>query len=154
TNRISKSASTPSGTVSKVQQIARDVGRNQTDMPNPLEESSPSEEAPPPKKSPERGRRETSRKPEEAAVVQKSPGKTPPPGRATRSERVVDLETIRMHFISAVGPIGSMLFDEAVDLLGKREARTSAGASALVRKLASEISDEAEAERFREEALG
>src|SRR5699024_2005726 len=67
TNRISKSASTPSGTVSKVQQIARDVGRNQTDMPNPLEESSPSEEAPPPKKSPERGRRETSRKPEEAA---------------------------------------------------------------------------------------
>src|SRR5699024_8544229 len=26
--------------------------RNQTDMPNPLEESSPSEEAPPPKKSP------------------------------------------------------------------------------------------------------
>lgn len=63
----------------------------------------------------------------------------------------VDLDNLRQRYISAIGPIGGALFDEAVDDLGA-EIGTAEGAKQLVEKLAAQIDDEGEASSFRRDA--
>lgn len=67
------------------------------------------------------------------------------------SAAAVDLDNLRQRYISAIGPIGGALFDEAVDDLGG-DIGTAGGAKQLVERLAQQIDDEAEAASFRRDA--
>lgn len=144
--------SAPGGTVSKTQRIARDVGGAQPEEPNPPEEAAHQE------KTPDRAKAEPPRNIAEPPAARERPGLAPAagpqPGREPGREQDVDLEAVRARFISAVGPIGSMLFDEVVEHMGKKKARSPEGVSVLVSELASEISDKMESKRFQEDILG
>jgi len=71
----------------------------------------------------------------------------------TTAESSADLDDIRERYVAAIGPIGSALFDEAVEELGD-ELRTPEGTKLLVEHLAQHIDEEEEAERFRSDATG
>ncbi len=60
----------------------------------------------------------------------------------------IDLESARQRYISAIGPIGGALFDEAVADLGD-ELSKPAGVRELIERLVEQIDDEAEAASFR-----
>lgn len=63
----------------------------------------------------------------------------------------VDLDSLRQRYISAIGPIGGALFDEAVDDLGN-DLGTAEGVKQLVDRLVEQIDDEGEASSFRRDA--
>ena len=63
----------------------------------------------------------------------------------------IDLDDLRQRYISAIGPIGGALFDEAVDDLGD-SIGTAEGVRQLVDKLAEHIDDDGEASSFRSDA--
>lgn len=67
------------------------------------------------------------------------------------SAPAVDLDSLRQRYISAIGPVGGALFDEAVDDLGSTIG-TAAGVKQLVEKLVEQIDDEGEAASFRRDA--
>ena len=60
----------------------------------------------------------------------------------------IDVDAVRQRYISAIGPIGGALFDEAVEEIGD-ELSKPAGARQLIEKLVEQIDDEAEAASFR-----
>lgn len=64
------------------------------------------------------------------------------------STPAIDFESVRQRYISAIGPIGGALFDEAVEDLGE-ELTKPVGVRQLVERLVEEIEDEAEAASFR-----
>ncbi len=63
----------------------------------------------------------------------------------------VDLDALRNRYIAAIGPIAGALFDEAVEELGDA-LQTNEGVEQLIRKLAQQIDDQAEADRFVQDA--
>lgn len=63
----------------------------------------------------------------------------------------LDLVDLRARYISAIGPIGGALFDEAVDALGDA-CGTPEGNRQLVKELARQIDEDDEAIRFRQYA--
>lgn len=67
------------------------------------------------------------------------------------AEATLDLGALREQYVSAIGPIGGALFDEAVDDLGA-ELGAPDGARKLIEELAAHIDDEAEARNFRRTA--
>lgn len=69
-------------------------------------------------------------------------------GEGGAAAPAIDLDTVRQRYISAIGPIGGALFDEAVEDLGD-ELGKPAGARQLIERLAEQIDDEAEAASFR-----
>lgn len=60
----------------------------------------------------------------------------------------IDLDAVRQRYISAIGPIGGALFDEAVEDLGT-ELGKPAGVRQLIERLVEQIDDESEAASFR-----
>lgn len=70
---------------------------------------------------------------------------------AAAAQASIDLDALREHYVSAIGPIGGALFDEVVDELGD-QLGTPGGAKKLVEQLAEQIDDEAEARKFRQAA--
>ncbi len=60
----------------------------------------------------------------------------------------IDVDAVRQRYISAIGPIGGALFDEAVEELGA-ELSKPAGVRQLIERLVDQIDDEAEAASFR-----
>lgn len=60
----------------------------------------------------------------------------------------IDLDAVRQRYISAIGPIGGALFDEAVEDLGA-ELGKAAGVHQLIERLVAQIDDESEATSFR-----
>lgn len=62
-----------------------------------------------------------------------------------------DLEALRTRYVSAIGPIAGALFDEAVAELGD-DLNSAEGVDQLIRKLADQIDDEAEAASFLRDA--
>lgn len=60
----------------------------------------------------------------------------------------IDLDTVRQRYISAIGPIGGALFDEAVEDF-RGELGKPAGARQLIERLVEQIDDEGEAASFR-----
>lgn len=67
---------------------------------------------------------------------------------AGRSAPAVDLDSVRQRYISAIGPIGGALFDEAVEEFGD-DLGTATGARKLIDRLTEQIDDEDEATSFR-----
>jgi len=61
----------------------------------------------------------------------------------------LDLDGLRTRYITAVGPIGGTLFDEALESVGD-ELGTPQGNRKLVERLAEQIDEEDEAFRFRQ----
>lgn len=89
------------------------------------------------------------------AVLEALAGTATPPAPAAASEDTpaapIDLEALRTRYIAAIGPIAGALFDEAVDELGGA-LDTQEGVERLIRRLADQIDDEQEAERFLRDA--
>ena len=71
-----------------------------------------------------------------------------PAGGGAGAAPAIDLDRARKRYISAIGPIGGALFDEAVDELGDRLS-TQDGVQQLVDRLTEQIDDEGEAKDFR-----
>ena len=65
----------------------------------------------------------------------------------------IDVDAVRQRYISAIGPIGGALFDEAVEDLGD-ELSKPAGVRQLIERLVEQIDDEAEAASFRNDVGG
>jgi len=63
----------------------------------------------------------------------------------------VDLDALRTRYIAAIGPIAGALFDEAIDELGDA-LQTKDGVEQLIQKLAQQIDDQSEADRFIQDA--
>lgn len=63
----------------------------------------------------------------------------------------VDLDALRERYIAAIGPIAGALFDEAVEEMGDT-LQTSDGVEQLIQKLAQQIDDQAEADKFVKDA--
>lgn len=90
------------------------------------------------------------------AVLETLAGTATPPAPAAASEDdtpapPIDLEALRSRYIAAIGPIAGALFDEAVDELGGA-VDTQEGIDRLIRRLADQIDDGQEAERFLRDA--
>jgi len=62
-----------------------------------------------------------------------------------------DLDAVRERYIAAIGPVAGALFDEAVEELGD-SLQTSDGVERLIQKLAQQIDDKGEADRFIKDA--
>ncbi len=60
----------------------------------------------------------------------------------------IDLDTVRQRYISAIGPVGGALFDEAVEDLGD-VLGTANGVKQLLERLVGQIDDAEEASSFR-----
>lgn len=63
----------------------------------------------------------------------------------------LDLDGLRERYVAAIGPVGAALFDELVEELGEQLA-TVEGAGLLIERLAEQIDEEEEAQRFRHDA--
>jgi len=63
----------------------------------------------------------------------------------------IDLDALRERYISAIGPIAGALFDEAVEEMGDA-LQTQDGAEKLIQKLAQQIDDQNEADKFVRDA--
>ncbi len=72
-------------------------------------------------------------------------------GASAAPSAKVDLDALRTRYISAIGPIAGALFDEAVDELGDA-LQTNEGVEQFIQKLAQQIDDQAEADRFLRDA--
>lgn len=79
-------------------------------------------------------------------------GETPQVAEAHTAQRApLDLDGLRERYVAAIGPVGAALFDELVEELGERLA-TVEGAGLLIERLAEQIDEEEEAQRFRQDA--